>query len=393
MPAQGNLGSSFYPKLVQMTSEVGMNPEDLLAIMVSESGISPSAGKSGNTAAGLIQFMPFILPGVGFHGTPDEFRHMTGEDQLPYIKRYIADKVKYNGGPFKSAAQYYVANFWPVALKLSGVKQENPNTPIVEANPATVTDPKTGKRFSKKYYDLGIHISPHEEAEAYKENPLFHGSVPGAITYGDMQKQVDKNKRTPMYRRALLAMENTTGYQPKPDMGRTKVPSSMVAQKAPPAGGLEGILDQYVRMLSTTSEASLKRMYKKALPSHDILIKITAPDYTSAIEFSRILCAALDEDLLATTYPHTDGQEVEVECCIAGPTNECFAAVQQMSVVLAEVFHDATAKIGGIVVKTKCAINKKSSYQPISLQTAGTHYRKFLLKFIQGKQQWYRKKN
>jgi len=142
------------------------------------------------------------------------------------------------------------------------------------------------------------------------------------------------------------------------------------------------LLDQYVHMLSAASETSLKRMYKKALPSHDILIKISAPDYTSAIEFSRVLCAALDEDLLATTYPHSDGQEIEIECCLPGPKKDCFAAVQQMSMALAEVFCDATSKIGGITVKTHCVINKKSSYQPISPQTAGTHYRKFLLKFI-----------
>lgn len=373
MPAQGNLGPTFYQKLVQMTSEVGMNPEDLLAVMVSESGINPAAHNPGG-ATGLIQFMPDTLKNVGFHGTPQEFKSVSGVDQLPYIQRYIADKTKLNGAPFKSGAQYYVANFWPAALKLSGVQKEMPNTPIVEEHPATVGP------YSKKYYDLGMKVTAHQETTAYKANPLFHGDTPGVITYGDMMKQVEKNKKTPAYRQALLTMENTTGYQP--NMGRTKAPASMISKNKTPAGGMEGLLNQYVQMLSAASETSLKRIYKKALPNHDILIKITAPDYTSAIEFSRVLCAALDEDLLATTYPHTDGQEVEVECCIPGPEKECFAAVQQMSMAIAEVFCDATAKIGGITVKTSCLINKKSSYQPISLQTAGTHYRKFLLKFI-----------
>lgn len=146
---------------------------------------------------------------------------------------------------------------------------------------------------------------------------------------------------------------------------------------------LDNLLDNYVQMLAAASpEMSLKKLYKKALPKHDILIKIVAPDYTSAVEFSRVLCSALDEDLLSTSYPYTDGREVEVECAINGPEKECFAAVQQMAAAVAETFKDATIKIGGIIVKTNCNMNKKSSYQPISHRTAGTNYRKFLLKFI-----------
>lgn len=146
-------------------------------------------------------------------------------------------------------------------------------------------------------------------------------------------------------------------------------------------------LDQIVeRLMSQFNVAAtnydLKKLYKKALPTHDILIQINAPDYASAIEFSRILCAALDEDLLSSSYPHTDGHDVEIECSISGPEKECFAAVQQMVDTIAEVFKDATAKIGGVTVKTNQIMNKKSSYQPISPRTADTNYRKFLLKFV-----------
>ena len=113
---------------------------------------------------------------------------------------------------------------------------------------------------------------------------------------------------------------------------------------------LEQLWEKFAPMLAVAStDHSLKKLYKKALPNHDILIKIAAPDYTSAVEFSRVLCAALDEDLLATTYPYTDGQEVEVECFYCWSEKECFAAVQQMASAVAETFQDATAKIGGII--------------------------------------------
>ncbi len=167
--------------------------------------------------------------------------------------------------------------------------------------------------------------------------------------------------------------------------GREQAPS-MVATRTQPTtpSSMEGILNQFIEMLVAASpkETSLKRLYKKSLPNNDILIQITAPDHTSAVEFSRVLCAALDEDLLSSSYPHTDGNLVEVECSIAGPQKECFEAVQQMTQAVAEAFNDATSKIGGIKVKNNVIMNKKSSYQPISPRTAGTNYRKFLLKFV-----------
>lgn len=373
------LGSGFYPKLVQLSSEVGMKPEDILAIMTSESGISPSAHNANGNASGLMQFMPSTLPSVGFKGDHNQFRQLSGEQQLPYIKNYIENQMQVNGGPFTSAAQYYVAVFWPVGLKLAGVKRGDPSTPIVEENPRTVRD-KSGGLYSKKYYDLGFKIDPGFERKAYQQNPLFHGDTPGAITYGDMMRQVDKNKRNPLYSRALLAMQNDTGYQAGSNS------STMVAQKTPtaPAPGKENFYSMVDRLLEEVSvnKSASKKMYKKLLPIHDILIKITAPDYTSATEFSRVLCAALDEELLSNSYPHTDGAEVEVECSIPGPLHECFATVSQLTGAMAQAFKTATSKIGGIEVQTCCLMNKKSSYQQISLRTADTQYRKFLLKFM-----------
>jgi hypothetical protein len=246
----------------------------------------------------------------------------------------------------------------------------------------TVTDPN-GKEYSKKYYDVGIKISPSYEALAYKSNPLFHGETPGVITYGDMVKQAEKNKRNPIYNKALMAMTQQTGYQPGTQ------PPSMLAQqrlKNMPSNNTNNfseLLDEFVHSLSAAAaDETSKRTYKKLLPNHNILIQIATPEYTNAVEFSRILCAALDEELKAFSYPHTDGSKVEVECAIAGPVLECLQTVEQLSKSVAGAFKDATKKIGGITIATNCIMNKKSSYQQISLRTADTNYRKFLLKFV-----------
>ena len=373
-----NLGPNFYSKLVEIAGETGMKPEDILAVMVSESGINPAAHNPHGGATGLMQFMPSTLPGVGYHGTPAEFSILSGEEQLPYIKKLIEGNMRLNGGPFTSAAQYYIAVFWPIALKLPGVRHGNPDTVIVEENPQSVGN------YSKKYYDIGIKIPVGQESSAYKSNPAFHGNVPGAITYGDMMRQVEKNKRNPLYSKALMAMTNQTGYQPG-----SASPSILTTQPQPqpqhnkPTDFMT-LLDQFVQSLTTEAEEKpSKKLYKKMLPNHDILIQIAAPDYISAIEFSRILCSALDEEVQATAYPYTDGRQcVEIECSISGPALACLQTVEQLSQSVADTFKMATKKIGSINIETHCMMNKKSSYQQISLRTAETNYRKFLLKFI-----------
>ncbi len=374
MPA--NLGNNFYPKLVRMCRELGMRPEDLISVMISESGMNPSAHNPGGGASGLIQFMPFVLKGLGFPGSPDDFRKLSGEQQLPWIKKLIKGNMALQGGkPFTSGGQYYVSNLWPVALKLPGVKKGDPNTVILEKNPEGV---RVGEALlSKKYLNVGSKISVRSEQSAYDGNPIFDKEKKGYITLGDLNRQVNQNKHNPIYRKTLLSMNEATGYTPEKT---NQQPPSMLAHTD--TSSMEGILNKYVQMLSATAGVSIKRLYKKALQNNDILIQIKSSDYTSAIEFSRILCSALDEDLLSTSYTHTDGRDVEVECSIPGPEKECFAAVQQMSETVAEVFKDATSKIGGITVNISCLMNKKSSYHPISLKNAGTNYRTFLLKFL-----------
>lgn len=400
-----NLGANFYPKLVQISSQVGMNPEDLIAVMISESGMDPAAVEKKFKGSGLVQIMPATLKHLGYKGTWESFSKLSGAQQLDWVKKLVEGyKAGNNGDPFISAAQYYTANLWPAALKLPGVKQQDPKAAFLEANPKTVVDRKTGKRWSKKYYDVGIKISPSQERMAYKFNPLFDKDKKGAITYGDMIKQVEINKSSPVYMKAMQAMKNQTGYDPNENMA--KPPPSMLAgekpdqdsylkkyfggkgkdsiiyqndkNKDPIANNLLNKLDSYLNMIT----ASYKKDYKKYLPINYIVVKLASPDYTNTIEFARILCEALDEELLSKSYTHTNGTDIEVECVIPGPKNECFAAVKEVTDIITESFEKATKKIGGINIKTKCIDNQKSTYTQINFKTAQTQHRKFLLKFV-----------
>lgn len=225
---------------------------------------------------------------------------------------------------------------------------------------------------SKRYADAWQHMV-HPDPEAYSKALKaagYYGADESVYTAG-VKRLFNSANKSDSYELAMSGKVQPVPGSPPPSSTSSEVAS------------LDQILNKFLGMLSSAaSDQTMKRLYKKALPNQDILIKITAPDYTSAVEFSRVLCSALDEDLLSTSYVHTDGQEVEVECSIPGPEQQCFAAVQQMTQAIAETFKDATAKIGGISIKAECIINKKSSYQPISLRTAGANYRKFLLKFV-----------
>lgn len=189
----------------------------------------------------------------------------------------------------------------------------------------------------------------------------------------------DPNKYEPAYTKALTGLYGSISKSNSYELAQNNIhPAAITTQTQP----VENVLEKYLSILSNASDFSLKKLYKETLPKHNVLIQIKSADYTDAIEFSRVLITALEEDLLATAFTHTDGHLVDIECSIHGPGKECFESVEQMTQAIAESFKDATMKIGGIDITTKCFMDKRSSYQPISYRTADTNYRKFLLKFI-----------
>jgi Transglycosylase SLT domain len=396
-----NLGTNFYPKLVKISSELGINPEDVLAIMVSESGINPSAREHHTNATGLMQFMPNTLRGLGYTGDPNDFGKLTGEDQLDYVKKLISSNMRLNGGPFTSPGQYYVANLFPIALKLPGVREGKASTLILELNPERVGE------YSKKYYDIGSKIKAGLESKAYKANPLFDREKKGMITYGDMMKQMEINKRNPLYLKAIAEMKNQTGYQGSSKEQNVSLKGQNISLKDQDnfnkyveqlrgkndiydqltqtpnvkqnqENNLENILDQYLKMVAQVD----KRLYHKYLPNHHAVIKVAALEYTDGIEFARILSSVLQEELKAKAFTHTDGEKIEINCVIKGPEKKCFEAIEILTDMTKQAFSQATEKIGKVIIGTEVITNKKSYKELLTLQSAELHHRKFLLKFI-----------
>lgn len=364
-----NLGNNFYNKLVKISQELGMRPEDILAVMASESGINPQAVEQQYKGSGLIGFMPDTLKNLGFKGQWNDFIKLKGEDQLDYVYRYIKDRMRLQGGrPFNSAAQYYVANFWPIALKLPGIQKEEPSTIFMEEHPETVQEPASKVLYSKKYYDIGQKIPASMESGAYKANPLFHGKVTGAITYGDMMRQVDKTRKGSTYQNAVAMMQNKTGYvSERPYSIPEKLDENFISSFL---NKLQKLVGQFL------SFATIKNNY---------LISIGSSDYYDAMEYARILSAALNEYLDARTSIYTDDSKIDIECNIRGDKNKILPALKELTEGVADAFKYATRDVGEITPFALVTADLKSRLDLLHPKRADLCYRRFKLKFVRKK--------
>lgn len=162
---------------------------------------------------------------------------------------------------------------------------------------------------------------------------------------------------------------------------KSKTPTVPAAPSTTVSPAVNSLLESYLQHVAASEKAN-RKVYKKYLPMNHAVIRIASIDYVDSIEFARILCSVLDEELIARAFTHTDGKNVEIECSIPGPAKECFEAVEQFTSVTAEVFKKATIKIGGVAIKTKLITNKKSHRDQLDLKAAENQYRKFLLKFM-----------
>ncbi|MEI8377494.1 MAG: transglycosylase SLT domain-containing protein [bacterium] len=84
---QYNLSDKFYSKVVRISKRVGCDPNALMAVMKSESGLNSKAKNPNGSATGLIQFIESTAKGLGT--TTAELKRMSPEKQLDYVEKYL----------------------------------------------------------------------------------------------------------------------------------------------------------------------------------------------------------------------------------------------------------------------------------------------------------------
>lgn len=107
------LDHKFFAKVVAISHDLKCDPNELLAVMNSESGLNAAARNPGGGATGLIQFMPKTAQALGT--STDKLSKMSAYDQLDYVaKFYKMNKKAYKmgDGPM-SAGDLYSLVFLP----------------------------------------------------------------------------------------------------------------------------------------------------------------------------------------------------------------------------------------------------------------------------------------
>lgn len=124
-----DLGADFMLKVQLVCSNLGINPDWLMACMAFESGgtFSPSVrNRAGSGAVGLIQFMPSTARNLGT--STDALAAMTRVQQLDYVNLYMASYR----GRMQTLADVYMAILYPLAIG-------KPDTYVLFSEMQTVT--------------------------------------------------------------------------------------------------------------------------------------------------------------------------------------------------------------------------------------------------------------
>lgn len=116
----GSDKQSFLDKVNSVAFKLGIDPNWLMFIMNTESGLNPAAVNNaytfsgGGHAAGLNQMAPATLQGLGFNGSWQDFIRLSGTDQMDWVYLYL----KPYAGRIKSYRDLYLINLYPAYLGL-----------------------------------------------------------------------------------------------------------------------------------------------------------------------------------------------------------------------------------------------------------------------------------
>lgn len=105
-----NNKAAFLQRVSEISAALGINPDWLMFVMKTESGITSTAVNPHTGATGLIQFMPATAAGLGT--SLAEIARMNNVQQLEYVYKYF----KPYAGKLHSAADLYAVTFFPKVL-------------------------------------------------------------------------------------------------------------------------------------------------------------------------------------------------------------------------------------------------------------------------------------
>ena len=173
-----DLSDRFFIDIIAGCDRLQIDPLDLLAVMMAESNVKASAQNANSNASGLIQFLPSTLRGIGWSGTPQKFRRLSADDQLPCVERYFQPFAHFG---LNTLARVYQVVFLPSSLSLGS----SPDTVIVDRN--------------------GVNSG------AYAGNRGLDTDGDGAITVGELEQAVDRHLNSPRWNEIAARLNDAMG--------------------------------------------------------------------------------------------------------------------------------------------------------------------------------------
>lgn len=197
-----DLSDGFFAAMRAVAANLRTQPQFMLDVMNSESGIRASAHNPNGHASGIIQFMPATLLGLGWTQGHEAFRQLTAEEQMPFVERYYRPFERQG---LNSTARLYQATFLPATLN----RGSEPDTVLVD-----------------------IHNNDH--VRAYAPNRGLDRRGDGRILVGDLTAFVERAKRSARWREATerLQAENVV---PQPPIPPLPTPPGPPVPPTPPA--------------------------------------------------------------------------------------------------------------------------------------------------------------
>ena len=142
-----------------MQKKIKCKPEDLLAVMNSESGLNPSSRSRWTGATGLIQFMPKTARSLGT--SVEELATMSPLEQLDYVEKFliIAKKSHIKGDKELSAGDLYGLVFMPAksgqdVLAVKGTKAYRQNSGLDYDGDGIISRKDLEAHVSQKHVDV-----------------------------------------------------------------------------------------------------------------------------------------------------------------------------------------------------------------------------------------------
>jgi hypothetical protein len=194
------LSDQFFANVARMGQRRRTNPAFYVAVWCAESGLNPAAVNPKGGARGLNQMMPATLQGLG---APADYEMLSGEEQLAWIERLIAQGEALNGGPFESAARYYHSNFFPRTM----ARGASSDTVVAAGDAADA-----------------------EERAAYAANRSLDANGDGRITLADLAAVLARTLST-RCQDGLERLERAVGALPPP--GPTWTDATTVVARRP----------------------------------------------------------------------------------------------------------------------------------------------------------------